>query len=177
MAKHPVDPLPTHTAAEITASQAEPLPPGVTMVRMNKRVTGLHVDPGVGGISVLERPDRPWRPLPTLTKVSRGAIIRSRLKLRFADGTSVTVRPYKPKFKGLLETGRPDSINVPSTASGDGRNDSSLDGLVGIFVVLAAIVLFPVSLVMLAREIFGTSARAKQAALLLPQLRAVIRPS
>jgi hypothetical protein len=170
MAERQVDPLPLHTAAEITASQAGPLPDGVTMVRMNKCVAGLRVHPG--GISVLERPDRPWRALPPVTKVSRGAIIRSRLKLRFADGTSTTVRPYKPKFKGLLETGRRDSINVPSTASGDGRNDSSLDGLVGIIVILAAIVLFPVSLVMLGREVFGRSARARQAALLLPQLRA-----
>ena len=170
MTKKPVDPLPLHTAAEIAASQAAPLPDGVTMVRMNKCVTGLHVHPG--GISVLERPDRPWRELPPVTKVSRGAIIRSRLKLWFADGTSTTVRPYKPKFKSLLETGRRDSISVPSTASGDGRNDSSLDGLVGIFVIAAAIVLFPISLVMLGREMFGTSARARQAALLLPQLRA-----
>jgi hypothetical protein len=170
MAKQEVDPLPPHTAAEITASQAEPLPEGVTMVRMNKRVTGLRVEPG--GISVLERPDRPWRPLPPVTKVSRGAIIRSRLRLRFADGTSTTVRPYRLKHKGLLETGRRDTIYAPSTASGDGRNDSSLDGLVGIFVVLAAIILFPIALVMLGREILGTSARAKQAAVLLPQLRA-----
>ncbi len=43
-------------------------------------------------------------------------------------------------------------------------------------MILAAVVLFPISLVMLAREIFGISARAKQAALLLPQLQAVAQP-
>ncbi len=174
MAKKQVDPLPLHTAAEVTASQKAPLPDGVTMVRMNKCVTGLHVH--ADGVAILERSDRPWRPLPPVTKVSRGAIIRSRVKVQFADGTSTTLRPYKPGHKGLIEAGRRDTLNVPaSSGTGDGRNDSSMDGIVGLFVILAAIVLFPISLVMLGRELFGTSARAKQAGLLLPQLRAVVR--
>ena len=175
MANKQVDPLPLHTAAEVTASQKAPLPDGVTMVRMNKCVTGLHVH--ADGVAVLARPDRPWRPLAPVTKVSRGAIIRSRIKLRFADGTNTTLRPYKPGHKGLIEAGRRDTLYVPSSSSGngDGRSDSSLDGIVAVFVILAAIVLFPISLVMLGRELLGTSARAKQAGLLLPQLRAIVR--
>jgi hypothetical protein len=43
MAKKQVDPLPTHTVEEVTASQKAPLPDGVTMVRMKKCVTGMHV--------------------------------------------------------------------------------------------------------------------------------------
>jgi hypothetical protein len=144
------------------------------MVRMNKCVTGFQV--GAGGVAVLDRPDRPWRPLPRVTKVSRGGLIRSRVKVRFADGTKTTLRPYKPGHKGLIEAGRRDTIYVPSsTGAGDGRSESSLDGFVAIFVILAAIVLFPISLVMLAREMFGTSARAKQAGLLLPKLRALVQ--
>jgi hypothetical protein len=172
VAKKQADPLPQHTVDEIRAACEAPLPAGVTMVLMNKTVTGLHVYEG--GVSVLERPDRPWRQLPAVTKVSRGTFIRSRIRLRFADGTKTTVRPYKQKFRCLLETGKRDSLNFSSPSSGDARsNDSPLDSLAAVFVILAAIVLFPISLVMLARELFGTSARAKQAAVLLPQLQAV----
>jgi hypothetical protein len=174
MPKKLVDPLPVHTVEEVIASQKAPLPDGVTMVRMNKCVTGLQIH--ADGAAVLERPDRPWRPLSPVTKVSRGAVIRSRVKLRFADGGKATLRPYKPGHKGLIEVGRRDTIYVPSSSgTGDGRNDSSLDSVAGVFVILVAIVLFPISLVMLGRELLGISARAKQAGLLLPQLRAIAR--
>jgi hypothetical protein len=74
----------------------------------------------------------------------------------------------------LLETGKRASLNFSSPSSGDARsNDSALDSLAAVFVILLAIVMFPISLVLLAREMFGVSARAKQAALLLPQLQAV----
>ena len=43
-------------------------------------------------------------------------------------------------------------------------------------MILAAVVLFPISLVMLAREMSGYPARAKEAVLLLPQLQAVAQP-
>ncbi|TDW22103.1 hypothetical protein [Kribbella kalugense] len=172
MAKKQADPLPQHTVEEIRAACEAPLPAGVTMVLMHKTVTGLQVHEG--GVSVLERPDRPWRQLAAVTRVSRSGFIRSRIRLRFADGSKATVRPYKPKFRCLLETGKRDSLNFSSPSSGDARsNDSPLDGLAAIFVILVAIVMFPISLVMLARELFGISARAKQATLLLPQLQAV----
>ena len=175
MAKKQVDPLPQHTVEEVRAACEAPLPPGVTMVLLKKTVTGLQVHEG--GVSVLERPDRPWRQLPPVTAVSRGIFIRSRLRLRFADGSKATVRPYKPKFRCLLETGKRDSLNFSSPSSGDARsNDSALDSLAAIFVMLVAIVMFPISLVLLAREVFGISARAKQAALLLPQLQAITQP-
>ncbi|MEV6415055.1 hypothetical protein [Kribbella sp. NPDC051718] len=110
--------------------------------------------------------------------MSRGIFIRSRLRLRFADGSKATVRPYKLKMRCLLETGKRDSLNFSSPSSGDARsNDSALDGLAAIFVMLVAIVMFPISLILLAREVFGISARAKQAALLLPQLQAIARPT
>jgi hypothetical protein len=68
-------------------------------------------------------------------------------------------------------------LNFSSPSSGDARsNDSALDSLAAVFVILVAIVMFPISLVLLAREMFGASARAKQAALLLPQLQAVAQP-
>ena len=172
MAKKQADPLPQHTVEEIRAACEAPVPAGVTMVLMKKTVTGLHVHEG--GVSVLERPDRPWRQLPAVTMVSRGVFIRSRIRLRFADGSKATVRPYKAKLRCLLETGKRDSLNFSSPSSGDARsNDSALDGLAAIFVILVAIVMFPISLVLLAREMLGISARAKQAALLLPQLQAV----
>ncbi|GAB2574772.1 hypothetical protein [Kribbella endophytica] len=172
MAKKQADPLPQHTAEEIRAACEAPLPTGVTMVLLKKTVTGLYVHED--GVSVLDRPDRPWRQLPAVTRVSRGMFIRSRIRLRFADGSKATVRPYKPKFRCLLETGKRDSLNFSSTTSGDARsNDSPLDSLTAIVVILAAMVLFPISLIMLAREISGTSARAKQAALLLPQLQSI----
>jgi hypothetical protein len=172
VAKKQVDPLPQHTVEEIRAACEAPLPAGVTMVLMKKSVTGLLVNEG--GVSVLERSDRPWRQLPAVTMVSRGVFIRSRIRLRFADGSKATVRPYKQKLRCLLETGKRDSLNFSSPSSGDARsNDSALDGLAAIFVILLAIVLFPISLVLLAREMSGVSARAKQAALLLPQLQAV----
>ena len=175
VAKKQDDPLPHHTVDEIRAACAAPLPAGVTMVLRNKTVTGLHVHEG--GVSVLERPDRPWRQLPAVTKVARGVFIRSRIRLRFADGSKTTVRPYKPKLRCLLETGKRDSLNFSAPSSGDSRsNDSPLDSLAAIFVILVALVLFPISLVLLAREMFGTSARAKQAALLLPQLQSVAQP-
>ncbi|MEV5968230.1 hypothetical protein AB0L70_41070 [Kribbella sp. NPDC051952] len=139
---------------------------------MKKTVTGLLVNEG--GVSVLERPDRPWRQLAAVTRVSRGAFIRSRIRLRFADGSKATVRPYKRKFRCLLETGKRDSLNFSTPSSGDARsNDSPLDSLAAVFVILLAMVLFPISLVMLAREMLGISARAKEAALLLPQLQAI----
>jgi hypothetical protein len=173
--KKQVEPLPQHTVEEIRAACEAPLPAGVTMVLMNKAVTGLHVQEG--GVSVLERPDRPWRQLPAVTKVSRGAFIRSRIRLRFADGSKTTVRPYKAKMRCLLETGKRDSLNFSSPSSGDARsNDSALDSIAAVFVILVAVVMFPISLVLLAREMFGTSARAKQAALLLPQLLSVAQP-
>ncbi len=175
MAKKQDDPLPQHTVEEIRAACEAPLPAGVTMVLLKKTVTGLHVYEG--GVSVLERPDRPWRQLPAVTRVSRGVFIRSRVRLRFADGSKATVRPYKPKYRCLLEAGKRDSLNFSAPSSGDARSgDSPLDSLAAIFVILVAMVLFPISLVMLAREILGVSARAKQAALLLPQLRAVAQP-
>jgi hypothetical protein len=174
VAKKQADPLPQHTVDEIRAACEAPLPAGVMMVLMKKTVTGLHVHEG--GVSVLERPDRPWRQLPAVTKVSRGLFIRSRVRLRFADGSKATVRPYKPKFRCLLETGKRDSLNFSSTSSGDARSgDSPLDGLAAMFVILVAVVLFPFSLIMLAREMLGISARAQQAALLLPQLQAVTK--
>ncbi|MET7282365.1 hypothetical protein ABZS29_29325 [Kribbella sp. NPDC005582] len=165
-------PLPRYTAEEIRAACAAPLPVGVTMVLMKKTITGLYVHEG--GVSVLERPDRPWRQLPAVTTVSRGMFIRSRVRLRFADGSKVTVRPYKPKLRCLLETGKSDSLNFSAPGSGDSRsNDSPLDSLAAVFVILVAVVMFPISLVLLARELLGISARAKQADLLLPQLQAV----
>jgi hypothetical protein len=170
--KKQVEPLPQHTVEEIRAACATPLPAGVTMVLRNKTITGLYVH--AGGVSVLERPDRPWRQLPAVTKVSRGVFIRSRIRLRFADGSKTTVRPYKPNLRCLLETGKSDSLNFSLPSSGDARsNDSPLDSLAAIFVILVAVVMFPISLVLLAREMSGTSARAKQAALLLPQLQAI----
>ncbi|MFI5708301.1 hypothetical protein [Kribbella sp. NPDC051620] len=172
MAKKQAYPLPQYTVEEIRAACEAPLPAGVTMVLMKKTVTGLRVQEG--GVSVLERSDRPWRQLPAVTRVSRGVFIRSRIRLRFADGSKATVRPYKPKLRCLLETGKRDSLNFSSPGSGDARsNDSALDGLAAIFVILVAVVMFPISLVLLARELFGISARAKQAALLLPQLQAI----
>jgi hypothetical protein len=138
------------TAEEIRAACEAPLPVGVAMVLMNKTITGLRVDEG--GVSVLERPDRPWRQLTAVTKVSRGAFIRSRIRLRFADGSKVTVRPYKPKLRCLLETGKSDSLN---------------------FLLDAAAM--PAATTLLAREMLGTSARAKQAAVLLQQLQAVVQ--
>ncbi|MFI5732996.1 hypothetical protein ACIA49_22955 [Kribbella sp. NPDC051587] len=175
MAKKQADPLPQHTAEEVRVACEAPLPMGVTMVLMKKTITGLYVHEG--GVSILERPDRAWRQLPAVTKVSRGAFIRSRIRLRFADGSKATVRPYKPKLRCLLETGKRDSLTFSSTTSGDARsNDSALDSLAAVFVILVALVMFPISLVLLARELSGTSARAKQAALLLPQLQAVAQP-
>ncbi|MEV8378935.1 hypothetical protein AB0P21_39725 [Kribbella sp. NPDC056861] len=175
MAKKQADPLPQHTVEEIRAACEAPLPPGVAMVLLKKTVTGLQIHDG--GVSVLDRPDRPWRQLPPVTKVSRGAFIRSRIRLRFADGTKATIRPYKPKFRCLLETGKRDSLNLTSTSSGDSRSsDSPLDAIAAVFVILAALVLFPISLFMLARELLGVSARAQQAAVLLPQLQAIAQP-
>ncbi|GAA1525310.1 hypothetical protein [Kribbella lupini] len=172
MAKKQADPLPHHTVEEIRAACEAPLPAGVMMVLLKKTVTGLYVHEG--GVSVLDRPDRPWRQLPAVTKVSRGMFIRSRVRLRLADGSKATVRPYKPKFRCLLETGKRDSLNFSSTSSGDARsNDSPLDSLAAIFVILVAMVMFPISLVLLARELLGISARAKQAALLLSQLQTI----
>ena len=162
------------TAEEIKTSQETPNPPGVFVVRQDKRVTGLHVHPG--GIAMLDAPDFPWRPEPAVTKVKRG-IIRSRLHIRFADGTKTVIRPYKPGLKGLIQAGQVDSIGVINTASGDGRQSDTLDSLVAPFVIIAAVILFPVSLWFLAREVFGTSARAKQADVVLAQIRAVIAPS
>jgi hypothetical protein len=175
VAKKQADPLPQHTVEEIRAACEAPLPAGVTMVLMKKAVTGLQVHEG--RVSVLERSDRPWRQLPAVTKVSRGVFIRSRIRLRFADGSKATVRPYKLKMRCLLETGKRDSLNFSSPSSGDSRsNDSALDSLAAIFVILLAVVMFPISLILLARELFGISARAKQAAVLLPQLQAVAQP-
>ncbi len=123
VAKKQADPLPQHTVEEIRAACEAPLPAGVTMVLLKKTVTGLYVHEG--GVSVLDRPDRRWRQLPAVTNVSRGAFIRSRIRLRFADGTKVTVRPYKPKFRCLLETGKRDSLNFSSTSTDDPRTNDS----------------------------------------------------
>jgi len=168
------DPLP-RTLDEVRKSQETPNPPGVFVVRQDKRVTGLHVHPE--GIAMLDNPDFPWRPEPPVAKVKRG-IIRSRLHIRFADGTKTVIRPYKPGFKGLIQAGQLDTIGDFSTASGDGRNNSSgLETLFAPIIVIAAVILFPVSLWFLAREVFGTSARAKQADVVLAQIRGVIAPS
>jgi len=163
-------PLP-RTIEEIKTSIATPLAPGVFLVRQDTRVTGLHVHPG--GIAMLDAPDYPWRPEPPIVKVKRG-IIRSRVHIKFADGTKTVVRPYKPGFKGLIQVGQIDSLGNFTMASTDARNNSGADSFVAPIIVVAAIVLFPVSLVFLVRELLGTSARAKQADLLITAIRAVI---
>src|SRR3954469_7247880 len=106
------------TLEEVKKSQETPNPPGVFVVRQDKRVTGLHVHPG--GIAMLDDPDQPWRPEPAVAKVKRG-IIRSRIHVRFADGTKTVIRPYKPGFKGLIQVGQVDSLGDFSPSTGDAR--------------------------------------------------------
>ncbi len=167
MTGHRPEPLPL-TGTEVSASRAEPWPPGVMMVRMDRRAVGLHVHPG--GIALLRSRDWPWEPQPAITKVSR-RLLRSKVRLRFADGTKAVVRPYKPGLKGLIEAGQPDTLWGGSSAT-RGANDD-VDGILAVLLILAAVVLFVPLLVMLGREVFGTSARAKQATVLVSQLRAL----
>jgi hypothetical protein len=167
MADKFIAPLPP-TTEERAASSAQPLPPGVLLVRTSKRVTGLHVHPG--GVALLRSPSWPWEPQQPLTKVSRG-LIRSRVKLHFADGTKLTVRPYKPGIKCLADVGQSDTTFIPTTTGTRGAGASDIDSIIVVLVILAAIILFPVAFVFLGRELFGTSARARQATILVDQLR------
>jgi hypothetical protein len=58
-----------------TAGAGTPVAPGVTVVKLNKRVTGLRVDPA--GLATLAGPDGSWQQLPRPANVTRGRVLRS----------------------------------------------------------------------------------------------------
>lgn len=146
-----------------------PLPPGVTMVKLKKQVTGLRVDPA--GLAILSVPDGSWQQLARPVKVKRGKLMRSRVRIKLDDGSNVAVRPYLPKEKGLVDTGQRDSLYRGGGSSG------SDDWLAAIFVLVIIVIVILPALYLSIREVSGLSPRCKVAATLKDQIGATITAS
>ena len=146
-----------------------PLPPGVTVVKLNKQVTGLRADPA--GLATLTAPDGSWQQLPRPTNVTRGKVMRSRVRIKLADGSKLTVRPYLPKEKGLIDVGKRDSL------IGSGSRSSPDDWIGAIFVLVVLVIVILPALYLSIREVAGLSPRCQVAASLKDQISATITPT
>ncbi len=151
------------------AERERPLPPGVTVVKLNKQVTGLRVD--LAGLATLATPEGSWQQLARPVSVKRGMVMHSRVHLKLADGSKLTVRPYLPKQKGLIDVGKRDALR------GSGSSSSPDDWIGAIFVLIVFVIVILPVLYLFIREVAGLSPRCKLAASLKDQIASTIAPA
>ncbi|PZS28975.1 MAG: hypothetical protein DLM58_16175 [Pseudonocardiales bacterium] len=153
--------------AEEKEQRERPLPAGVTMVKLNKQVTGLRVGPD--GLATLSAPDGQWQPVGRPVGVKRGKVIHSRVRIKLDNGSKLTVRPYLPKEKGLVDAGQRDSLYR-------GGSSDPNDFIVAIFLMIVLIIVVIPALYLSVRELAGLSPRCKLAAQLKEQIKAAMTP-
>jgi hypothetical protein len=144
----------------VNVDPARSPPPGVTLVRTKKVVTGLRVDPD--GLSMRTDSKRGWRPIarPVAVKVK---VIRSRVLLTLEDGSKLTLRPYLPSEKIIPDCGKKD-VSWNWTTSGN-------DDIVGLILMVAMAI---PAIYILVRALTGVSPRCHAAASLVAQIQPVL---
>ncbi|PZS19954.1 MAG: hypothetical protein DLM57_02905 [Pseudonocardiales bacterium] len=142
-----------------------PLPAGVTMVKLNKQVTGLRVGPE--GLATLSAPEGVRAPIGRPVTVKRGKLMHSRVRIKLDDGSRLTVRPYLPREKGLIDCGKRDSLYRGSSSNSD-------DFLVAIFLLVVIVVVLLPAIYLSVRELAGLSPRCKLAASLRDELNTTL---
>ena len=115
----------------------QPVPPGVYLGRVDKKVAALRLT--AGRVALQTERDGPWRPL-DVTGVRRGGWLWTRARLTLADGSHKRVCVYHPGEQGLADVGQRDTgdgFGMPSLG-----NDP-ISGVIGLIFLLIYLIALP----------------------------------
>lgn len=109
-------------SAERARIRKEPLPDGVFLVRLEKKVAALRVTAGL--VEAQTERDGPWAPL-DVRGIGRGGWLWSRAKLTLGDGSHRRVCVYYAGEQGMGDVGRPDQSGSGGIVSSLGNDPIS----------------------------------------------------
>jgi hypothetical protein len=131
-------------AQERARLRKEPLPAGIHLGRIDKRVAALRVT--AGHVEVQTERDGPWQPL-DVTGVGRGGWLWTRAKFTLADGSHKRVCGYAAGEQGLADVGQRDTGDGLSLPELGNDPISGVIGLVFLVIYLVALPFITVALV------------------------------
>jgi len=131
----------------------EPLPDGVTLVRLGGRVAAVRV--AVGRAELQTERDGQWKQL-RLSEARRRRVQRARVVATDAELGKLSMRCYLPAEQGVADVGQRDS-----SAIGDLGNDP-ISGVIGTLMLIGFVLLSPYFAVRYARRCSVARSLARQ---------------